>query len=207
MANAADEQRLRNLETRVQELQAENARLRAVAPLQPAAPAPEEEAVRLIYPTTCPIPMPSQSEYERLLAIVEHSGVVPHSVDRGEFFTGFMRSFERIASLRRLGGLNFRRSARDWASEAEGWLKQRGTPAETSNGSFFAACIAAGDIPFSFPNMALGISAFVGLTSDTDARLALPAWREVLGSGQPRKPEAAPHSLRPGPTPVVKVVG
>jgi hypothetical protein len=151
--------------------------------------------------------MPTTAEYEKLLAIVERVGVVPCSVDRREFFAGFVGSFERITSLRRLEGLNMSRSAHEWAIEAYVWLNQRSTSAETTNGSFFAAVVAAGDVPYSFHSQVHGVSARVGLTFDPDARLALPAWRSVLERGAPRPPEATPSALPQNQRPTVVRIG
>jgi hypothetical protein len=182
-----------NTEQRIRRLEAEIAELRAAksAPQIPIAAPPldEEGAVRVTYPRTYPIAMPTRAEYDKLLAIVARAGLVPRSADPAEFFAGFVASFERLASLRRLDGLDMGRQAHDWAIEAYGWLQQRGTHAETTNGSFFAACVAAGDVQYRFANSALGVPARVGLTHDTDARMAASsAWRGVLERGQPRPP-------------------
>ena len=154
------------------------------------------------YSHSIPIERPTGEQFEKLLAIVAraHPTVVPkfaRESDRSEFFRGFVASFERIASLRRTAGLNAKNDAHWWANEAYRWLHEPGTPAETTNGSFFAAVIAAGDVPFSFANRAEGVSAYVGLTFDTDFRTAAPAaWRGVIERGQPRPPAAPPHPPR-----------
>jgi hypothetical protein len=186
MATETTDQRIDRLEREIAALKAETS-----AP-RPAAPRVQEEGVIISYPNTYPIPMPTREEYEKLLSIVERAGVVPkfdREMDRQEFFRGFVASFERIANLRRLDGLDLKRQAHDWAIEAQYWLSERGTPATTTDGSFFAACVAAGDVPYSFAKSALGIPARLGLTHDSDARRALPAWRdEVLERGRPRAP-------------------
>jgi len=185
MATETTDQRIDRLEREIAALKAETS-----AP-RPAAPRVQEEGVIISYPNTYPIPMPTREEYEKLLSIVERAGVVPkfdREMDRQEFFRGFVASFERVANLRRLDGLDPKRQAHDWAIEAQYWLSERGTPATTTDGSFFAACVAAGDVSYSFANSALGIPARLGLTHDSDARRALPAWREVLERGRPRAP-------------------
>jgi hypothetical protein len=108
--------------------------------------------------------------------------------ERRDFLRGFIASFERLATLRRLDGLDLKRSVTDWAMEAERWLHERGTPVTTTNGSFWAAVAAAGDINYSLANWSAGAPARIGLTHDPDARRALPAWREVVERGRPRAP-------------------
>jgi len=188
MADTTD-QRIRCLEQEIAELKAKS------APPRPTAPVEEEGVVRVEYLNTYSIAMPTTTEYENLLAIVERAGYVPRSADRSEFFAGFVRSFERITSLRRLEGLNMNRPAHEWAMEAHGWLNERGTSAETTNGSFFAAAVAAGDVPYSLHVQALGIPARLGLTYDPEARRAFPSWQTVLERGAPRAPEPGPRAL------------
>jgi hypothetical protein len=146
---------------RMDRLEAENARLAAeidalkAEKSAPRPPAPrrlqEEGVVTISYPGDYPIPMPSTGEYEKLLAIVERAGYVPRfdgDWERRDFLRGFVGAFEVIATLRRLDGVDLRRSASDWAQEAERWLSQRGTPATCTNGAFWAAMAAAGDVPY-----------------------------------------------------------
>jgi hypothetical protein len=154
-----------NTAQRVQRLEAEIAGLKALHPLRKRLPV-EEPGVSVTYCRSSPIDLPSPTEYEKLLAIVARAGAVPQFAsesERREFYLGFIGSFERIASLRRSEGLNLKRPARDWADEAHGWLHQRGTPVETTNGSFFAAILAAGDISYSIAKPALGVPAYIGL--------------------------------------------
>jgi hypothetical protein len=211
--------RISALEQQNRELQS---RLDALAP-KPAAPRPQpapvqEEGVVVTYPRSTPIEMPTTAEFVRLLSIVARAqpNAVPkfdHASDQREFFRGFVASFERIASLRRLVGeggalvLNTKYDARWWADESYRWLRDRGTPAETMNGSFFAAAIAAGDVAFSFANRAEGISAFVGLGYD-GITASTKAWQRVLSSGQPRPRTAPPAPLRAPPSPSqVRIMG
>jgi hypothetical protein len=197
MPTAADE-RIRALESQNAELrQRVDALQKKVSP-RPKPPAiVEVDGPRVSFPRSAPIEIPTITEFERLLSIVRraHPRIVPtfdRESDRTEFFNGFTASFERIAHLRRTVGdggaqiLNKRDDARHWGSEAYQWLQQRGTPAETMNGSFFAAVIAAGDVPFSFPDHVAGVPAYVGLGYDGLTASAV-AWRRVLASCQPRK--------------------
>jgi hypothetical protein len=180
---------------RIQRLEREIAELKALHP--PRKQSPIEQGVTVSYSRSSPIELPSPAEYERLLTIVGRAGVVPTFAsenDRREFFAGFVGSFERIASLRRTEGLNLKRPAREWADEAYGWLNQRATPAETTNGSYVAAILAAGDIAYSFAKPTLGIPAYVGLDFDPDGRVATAAgWRRVLENGKPRTPDPTPE--------------
>jgi hypothetical protein len=164
------------------------------------------------YTRSSSIALPSRAEYEALLAVVARAGVVPQFTgdnEKRDFFLGFVGSFERIASLRRSERLNLKRPARDWAAEAYGWLYQRGTPAETANGSFFAAILAAGDIQYSLPKPTLGVPAYIGIGFDPDGRVASAAgWRRVLENGKPRGPDPAPETLsQRSPTAQVRIVG
>lgn len=219
MAKDSDtDQRISALEQENRELKA---RLDALAPKPAPRPAPpvEEGVVKVSYPRSTPITMPTVAEFEKLLAIVAtaHPNVVPkfdRESDRMEFFRGFTASFERIASLRRLVGdggapvLNLKFDARWWAQEAYGWLQQRGTPAETMNGSFFAAVIASGDIAYSFGNRAEGISAHVGLGYGDGLTASTAGWRGVIGRGQPRPSTSPPAPMRAPPSPAqVRIYG
>jgi hypothetical protein len=207
MANAADEQRMRALEAQNAELRQRLDALQAkVSPRpKPPAPIPEDDGFHVSFPRSAPIEMPSIAQFERLLIIVgrAYPKIVPtfdREGDRMEFFNGFCASFERIANLRRTVGeggaqmLNKRNDARHWASEAYSWLQQRGTPAETMNGSFFAAVIAAGDVPFSLADRVGGVPAYVGLGYE-GLTASTVAWRRVLASGQPREAIGKPSPL------------
>src|SRR5216683_3347983 len=153
---ATDRERIAALEQRNQQLESEIAALKPPKPAprqQQAATTIEEEGVTVSYPRSYPIEMPTTEEYVRLLSIVDR--VYPKSVPayraHDEYFRGFVGSFERIASLRRSPGLNtaLGRGVQYWADEAYSWLRERGTPAETTNGSFWAAVVASGDVNFS----------------------------------------------------------
>lgn len=182
---------------RIQRLEAEIAELKALHP--PQKQLPVEQGVTVSYSRSSPIALPSPAEYEKLLAIVASAGVVPQFTsenEKREFYLSFVGSFERIANLRRSDGLNLKSPARQWADEAYGWLNQRGTPAETTNGSFFAAILAAGDVPYSYAKPALGVPAYVGITFDPDGRVASAAgWRRVLDNAKPRGPDPAPERV------------
>jgi hypothetical protein len=208
MANAADEQRIRALEVQNNQLQQQVDRLlERMNPRPKAAPAPVlDDGPRVSFPRSTPIEMPTIAQFEKLLAIVTraHPGAVPtfdRDSDRREFFLGFIRSFERIANLRRTVGeggapvLNEKYDARFWADEAYRWLHERGTPAETMNGSFFCAAICAGDVAYSFGNRAAGVSAHLGLGFD-GLTASTAAWHRVLESGETRAATAAPMPLR-----------
>jgi hypothetical protein len=197
---ATDRERIAALEQQNYQLKSE---LDALKPPKPAAPQDastiEEEGVRVSYPRSYPIAMPTTAQFEKLLAIVAR--VYPRSVPayhvNDEYFRGFVGSFERIASLRRSPGLNtaLGRGVQYWADEAYSWLRERGTPAETTNGSFWAAVVASGDVNFSL--RADGILPYYGLTFDTEARKVSPgAWQRVLSDCQPRAPVAPPAPLQ-----------
>jgi len=178
-------QRIKRLEAEIAQLKAES----APPPLQ------QEAAVTIRYSRASSIAVPTLEQCEKLIAFVARSGVVPRLAsdrDRRDFLAGFLASFHRLAELRRLDGLNLKRPERDWMLEASNWLSERGTSADVSNGSFFAAVVASGDIPYSFAKSDLGIAAYVGLTHDSGARSAQPAWRTVLERGRPRPAEATP---------------
>jgi hypothetical protein len=213
------DQRFAALEQENRELKA---RLDALEPKQTAPrpqPAPVEEGVRVSYPRSTPIVMPTVAEFEKLLTIVAraHPNVVPkfeRASDHHEFFKGFTHSFERISSLRRPLGeggvpvLNTKIDARSWAEECHRWLAERGTPAETMNGSFFCAVIAAGDVAYSFANRGTGISAFVGLSYGEGLTASTAAWQRVIERNQPRSLTAPPAPLRAPPSPSqVRIVG
>jgi hypothetical protein len=190
VATDQTEQRIAALEAEIAVLKAGRSAPRQTAPLV-------EEGVTVSYPRDYPILMPTTEQYEKLIAIVQR--VYPTSVPNGdqEFFRGFIGSFERIASLRRSNGLNtaLGRGVQYWADEAYNWLRERGTPAETTNGSFWAAVVASGDVNFSLRED--GILPYYGLTFDTDARKISPgAWQRVLSESQPRSPVAPPPALR-----------
>lgn len=204
MASATDE-RIRALEAQNTELRQRLDALQAKVspPPKPPAPVAEDDGPRVSFPRSVPIEMPSIAEFERLLIIVgrAYPKIVPtfdREGDRMEFFNGFTASFERIANLRRTVGeggvqvLNTKVDARHWGNEAYHWLQQRGTPAETMNGSFFAAAVAAGDVPFSFADRPAGISAYLGLSYE-GLTASTTAWRRVLESGQPRAASAGPQ--------------
>jgi hypothetical protein len=208
MASAADEQRIRKLEDQNDQLRQHVDRLLRVmdAKPKPSAPIIEDDGPRVSYPRTSPIELPSVAEFERLLLIVSRAypKVMPtfdSENDRREFFLGFCASFERIANMKRTVSvdgeliLNAKHDVRYFADEAYRWLCERGTPAETTNGSFFVACIAAGDVAWSLPNRALGISAHLGLGYD-GLTASSAAWRRVLATGQPRAPSAGPQPLQ-----------
>jgi hypothetical protein len=208
MANAADEQRMRALEVQNDQLREQvDQLLERMNPRPRPAPAPVvDDGPRVTFPRSTPIEMPTIAQFEKLLAIVARAypGAVPtfdRDGDRREFFLGFTASFERVANLRRTIGqggaqlLNTKYDIRYWAEEANRWLHERGTPAETMNGSFFVAAIAAGDVPFSFANRAAGISAYIGLGYE-GLTASTAAWRRVFETGQPRKAAAAPQPLR-----------
>jgi hypothetical protein len=203
MAETADQQRIRALEAEVASLKAK------VNPQPtPVAPPPIQDGPRVTFPRTSPIELPSDRQYQQLLAIVArvHPSVVPRDHDR-EFFLGFVGSFERIAHLRRSDEPNRKMTAYDWATETHRWLRERDTPAEATNGSFFAAVIAAGDVAFSLGQRNAGLPALVGLTYDRDCRTAMTAgWRGVLERGQPRPPTNAVTTREPLPTPTVRYI-
>jgi hypothetical protein len=204
MAETVDQQRIRQLEAEVAELKAKT------KPQPPAAARVAEDGVRVTYSRKCSIELPTMEQYRRLISIVARSGVVPNfdgkTIDPA-FLAGFVGSFERITSLRRSDGLNHKRPARDWAAEAYHWLKERGDTCDPTNGSFYAAVIAAGDVHYSLPQLSLGIPALVGLTYDQDDRPAsAAAWRGVLERGQPRPPTNPVPVGRKLPTPTVRYI-
>ena len=194
-----DRDRIAALEAQNQQLTSEIAELKKAGRPEPshhqqvAAPI-QEEGVRVSHPQSYSIIMPTTEQYEKLLNIVLR--VYPMRCDQ-EFFRGFVGSFERIASLRRSASLNTAQGVQYWADEAYRFLQDRGTPAETTNGSYFAAVVASGDVDFSLANRDQGIVPYYALTFDTDARKISPgAWQRVLSDCQPRAPVAAPAPLR-----------
>jgi hypothetical protein len=195
---ATDRERIAALEAQNQQLHSEIAQLKAGRP-EPRQPAPlAEEGVTVSHPRIYPIEMPTTEQFEKLLNIVAR--VYPKSVPayrvHDEYFRGFVGSFERITSLRRSSSLNITQGVQYWADEAYSWLRERGTPAETTNGSYFAAVAASGDVDFSLANRDQGILPYYGLTFDTEARKISPgAWQRVLSDCRPRAPVAAPAPL------------
>lgn len=206
MAETADQQRIRHLEAEVASLKA-----KANPPPPPPAARVAEDGVRVTYSRKCSIELPTMEQYRRLIHIVARaSRVVPNfdgkNIDPA-FLAGFVGSFERITSLRRSAGLNHKRPARDWAAEALNWLSERDDKCDPTNGSFYAAVIAAGDIQYSLPQPSLGIPALVGLTYDQEDRPASAAgWRGVLERGQPRPPTNPVPVGRTLPTPTVRYI-
>jgi hypothetical protein len=209
---ATDRERITALEQQNQQLQSELDALKPAKPAQPQAATPvHEEGVSVSYPRSYPIEMmPTTTQYEKLLAIVARA--YPNSVPayhiNDQYFSGFVGSFERIASLRRSAALNTAQGAQYWAEEAYRWLRERGTPAETTNGSFWAAVVASGDVDFSLANRAEGILPHYALSFDTEARKIEPgAWQRVLSECKPRSPVAPPSLPQNQITALVRTYG
>src|SRR5713226_2804529 len=120
---ATDRERIAALEQRNQQLESEIAALKPPKPAprqQQAATTIEEEGVTVSYPRSYPIEMPTTEQYAKLLAIVARAypnSVPSHQIHDG-YFTGFVSSFERIASLRRSSSLNIAQGPQYWAEEA-----------------------------------------------------------------------------------------
>jgi hypothetical protein len=178
-------------------LRAENDQLRErlavvearTAPKLPPAQQPAvEEGVRVSFPRTVSIQMPTVEEFKKLVRIVKaaHPSLVPtfgigDQSERQEFGNGFLGSFEIISGLKRTTTLD-KRDASHWARNATLFLDARGDRVDVSVAAFMAAVVAAGDIPYSIGEY----RSYVGLTYDGGAPASADAWRRVLETGAVR---------------------
>ena len=74
-----------------------------------------------------------------------------------------------------------------WLGHIKDWLNESELPADLTQSSFVAACVAHGDVPF-FPLDRYPYDTSLGLMIGYAGRRATDAWRKVLTSGQPPAP-------------------
>jgi hypothetical protein len=191
------EQRIAALEQQNQELKSELAALRAPKPASPQPAAPVQDGVSVHY-SRSPIDMPTPAQYERLITKVQRA--YPQHVVQTVDLKDFIAACEFLAHVRRpvdphgVLVLNKKDDASWWAIEAQRWLGVRGDHADVTNGSFFLAVIATGDIAYQFPDRDRGVrSAYVSLSYREDGvRATAAGWRRVLSDGwEPRSPVMA----------------
>jgi hypothetical protein len=187
-------------------IEAENVSLRerlaileakAAAPKRPPVRPVDDDIVKITNPQIYGRAMPSQSEFEGLLAVVQrlHPRIVPafepnrfgtHANDRRQYLDRFIACFQRLESLWRFDGEALGPKRVDfWIHETLNWLGPRGMP-DIDQSHFVAAALSWGDIACSIERAPYDV--FIGVCySGTGAHPASSAsWRRVLETGKTR---------------------
>jgi hypothetical protein len=200
---------LEALKTRIEALEA-NAGLRKFAARieAPIARVPEE-GVRISYP---PDPnsfmMPNNGELKKLRVIAcgEYPKLRPDfsnylDAEKAEFesFEEFSRAFLRIGNLGRIDKLNKKVSLSWWVGEAQEWLRLHNIYGEIRGSAFCAAVLAHGDIGFLPADGEQGW-VWTFAMAPHGGRRATDGWKQVLRTGQIKKPEGG--SRMPATPPV-----
>jgi hypothetical protein len=188
------------LKAEIAELRAEVAALKAqlAPPPQPRASNIVEE--RRVTITPAPPPrgtLPSESEVDQLLALVERDGHVPKfssASDRLEFRGSFVAAIQFLGSVGRLdNAVNQKISGREWALHGERYMGELGRSVNLTNGAFWAAAIACG-VPHVLGHQMRGLPARLGLALDSSLPRANSRWREILRWGKTLPPIAPPDA-------------
>jgi hypothetical protein len=214
MASDTDN-RLQSLEENNRKLAAKVAELESKLAPKPttAAPAPksqdEEGIVRTLFPLTTAIEMPTPAQFNKLFAIAESTRPkrVPEFTsawERSEYIRRCGLAFQHLTNIRRSETPNEGYAFSWWTDNANAWLRQQGS-SSIEGDHLFVALLMIGDVPYQLPNAQLGKVLTIGLTFNTDCKVASSqGWKSVLERGTPR-PQFMPVVQREHRT-VVRVV-
>jgi len=209
---------------KITELAAENAALtariaileaKAAAPKRPPVRPVDDEVVRITNPQIFGRAMPTASEYEGLLSVVQrlHPRIVPsfepnrfgtHVSDRRRYLERFIACFQRLESLWRFDGEALGPKRVDfWLHETLNWIGSRDMP-DIDQSHFVCAALAWGDIGCSIERAPYDV--FVGVTySGPGAHPASSAsWRRVLETGTTRPTIVKGKQLYDTPQPQIR---
>jgi hypothetical protein len=154
-------------------------------------PAAEEQGVRIYTPAARRIELPSETELKALLGLIlaaypkmgpDLSNVRWASQEETQYFSDFGYSFRALAHMPRAAAPDSKYYLSFWAGEASAWLRSQGSNVDLpSGGSFMAAALAHGDIPYT-PPFNDEAPVLLGLArGDADP---VSRWRDVLSSHQ-----------------------
>lgn len=190
---------------KIARLQAEIDNLKAQHPQPPVAP----RASNIVHEPQVTITfgepvragtLPTETEVDQLLDIVERAGHLPKSaLDTPDFRRSFITALQFLANVGRTENVNTKITAHEWALHAERFMSELGRTVTLTNGGFWAACLASG-VTYALGHQDRGIPARVGLNWDSGLERANSRWRQILRQGKTLPPISPPaESLRPAP--------
>jgi hypothetical protein len=147
---------MKDVETRVAALEAENAKLKARLEalqvlLSPTKPTPPRQAqVKITTPPPAKITLPTEDEFRRLLHVVlDRYPVLKPREDPAAYAAQFRSAFIRLAHCGRRDKPDNQRGLAFWLDDCQEWCRcHQINPNSISGGAYTAAVIAHADVPF-----------------------------------------------------------